>query len=206
MSAALKILLPVGGLGGAVGGYFLLSDSTTIKDKLKEELRGQPRKILSSISSAEWSEWKKVYKAASSKISGVSSEEGLPQWCMNTLEQKYDESKYALAKEWCVINTSTLKGEALLKGVGLIPESGDKVDEKFKNAWKKVNKEKNNAGALAITDEKVIGSSVSDENKGGLGLKTWCTSRYSLTMYKLEARNDLEKVMKWCSEEAGRSS
>ncbi|AEW45865.1 hypothetical protein MHC_05045 [Mycoplasma haemocanis str. Illinois] len=197
MSAALKILLPVGGLGGVVGGYFLLSDSTTIKDKLKEELRGQPRKILSSIASAEWSEWKKVYKAASSKISGVSSEEDLPQWCMNTLEQKYDESKYALAKEWCVINTSTLKGEALLRGVGLISES--EVDNKFKNAWKKVKQENSNAGTLAISDEKVTGSSVSNEDSGGPALKTWCTSKYSLTMYKLEARNDLEKVMKWCS-------
>ncbi|AEW45868.1 hypothetical protein MHC_05060 [Mycoplasma haemocanis str. Illinois] len=206
MSAALKILLPVGGLGGAVGGYFLLSDSTTIKDKLKEELRGHPRKILSSISSAEWSEWKKVYKAASSKISGVSSEEGLPQWCMNTLEQKYDESKYALAKEWCVINTSTLKGEALLRGVGLIPESGSGVEEKFKMAWDKVNKGKSGSDPLSIKDDSVVGSNVKDKESGGPKLKEWCTLRYSLTMYKLEARNDLEKVMKWCSEEAGRSS
>ncbi|CBY93322.1 hypothetical protein HF1_13140 [Mycoplasma haemofelis str. Langford 1] len=205
MAAALKTLLPVAGIGGvgAAGGYYLLSDSSTIKDKLKEELRGQPRRILSSDASAEWSEWKKVYKASSSKISGVSSEEDLPKWCMNTLGQKFEQSKYALAKEWCVIDTSTLKGTLSLQGVNLIPESGNGIDQKFKDAWKKVNSEKNSAGQLAISDDSVIGSSVSDENKGGPELQKWCTSRYSWAMYKLEARNDLEKVKKWCSEGAG---
>ncbi|AEG73615.1 hypothetical protein MHF_1379 [Mycoplasma haemofelis Ohio2] len=205
MSSLLKAALPVAGIGGmGAGGYYLLSDSSTIRDKLKEELKGSPRRILDSKTRAEWVEWKLVYKDSSSKISEVSSEEDLPKWCVDTLSHKFDQSKYDKAKEWCVINTSTLRGEAILKGVNLISETGNDVASKFQEAWDKLNKDKGKPEA--ISDATVVGDSITQKTEGGPKLQTWCTSRYSWAMYKLEAITDLSKVMKWCSEEAGTAS
>ncbi|CBY93370.1 hypothetical protein HF1_13620 [Mycoplasma haemofelis str. Langford 1] len=210
MPTSLKTVAPIVGLGGVgtAGGYYLLSDSSTIRDHLKTELKGLPRKILSSESSAEWSEWKKVYESKSSnqKIAGVSDASDLPKWCADTLNQKFDKSKYDVVKSWCVVNTSTLKGELASSGVTLISSDGSDVETKFKNAWKKVKAQKSTAGDLAINDTTVISDSSSDETAGGTALKTWCTTRYSWAMYKLDAINDLEKVKKWCHEDAGKDS
>ncbi|CBY93372.1 hypothetical protein HF1_13640 [Mycoplasma haemofelis str. Langford 1] len=208
MAASLKTLLPVAGVGGtgALGGYYMLSDSTTIRDKLKQDIKGLPRKILDREGLAEWSEWKKVYddNSLTPKIDGVTSSEALPKWCKDTLDQKLDKSKYDLAKVWCIVNTSSLRGEASLKGTSLISETGNDVVDKFKKAWKKVKDGKSNAGVLDIGDDKVTGESVQEE-AGGKALQTWCTTRYSWLMYKLEARKDLDKVIKWCNEDAGKA-
>ncbi|AEG73676.1 hypothetical protein MHF_1442 [Mycoplasma haemofelis Ohio2] len=209
MEASLKTLLPVAGVGGtgALGGYYMLSDSTTIRDKLKQDIKGLPRKILDREGLAEWSEWKKVYddNSLTPKIDGVTSSEALPKWCKDTLDQKLDKSKYDLAKVWCIVNTSSLRGEASLKGTSLISETESDAVNKFKTAWEKVNQGKQNAGNLAIGDDKVTGTNVTDKETGGPALQTWCTTRYSWLMYKLEARKDLDKVIKWCNEDAGKA-
>ncbi|CBY93367.1 hypothetical protein HF1_13590 [Mycoplasma haemofelis str. Langford 1] len=203
MSSPVKMLLPVAGVGGigVGGGYYLLSDSTTVRDKLKEEVKRLPRRILDRESLAEWQEWKKVYKESSSKIEGVADEEQLPKWCVDTLSQKFDQSKYDLALTWCVVNISTLSGEAASKGVRLLSTEGN--GDKFKEAWQKLKTASSTETSLTTTYAELLSSTVSDKNAGGPKLLTWCKDRYSWPMYKLNAKSTLSEVERWCNETQG---
>ncbi|CBY93371.1 hypothetical protein HF1_13630 [Mycoplasma haemofelis str. Langford 1] len=198
-----KIAIPTlaaGSSAASVGGYFYATSGrqtkTTVLDKVQASLKDHQRILLSKGDSA-WEKFKEVYSHQPSKqISNVSSEQ-INSWCESTLKGEFVQLKYDQAMMWCVIYDRSIKDHL---GDSLLPESGDGVEEKWKSAWEKFNTDNGGAGDLQIPDDQLENVDPKGKDKGGPALQKWCTSKYGVKMYELNADGLSKKVGRWCVE------
>ncbi|AEG72853.1 hypothetical protein HF1_05350 [Mycoplasma haemofelis str. Langford 1] len=186
------------GLGGsAVYMYGFRED--TLETRVRNHFKDRKHMlVLNSSTQTEWTKFKEFYSHSTDEKPKDIDKEKIAKWCEEKLASR-DESSFELVKKWCVINSRSLRDEALASNRKVIPESGSNSAAEWKSAWTTYNSKK---GELAIVDGTFKEAEKTTSDTGGPALQAWCQAKSSQFMYEYVGEDKgYEKYYSWCTKE-----